>query len=690
MTSQTPPRVIFSAALLKVASRCNLNCDYCYVYQHADSSWRTQPKLIAPHTVDLFASRLDEYLRSEHLDRFSIIFHGGEPLLYTAEGLARIAAAVRARVGTERELDFSLQTNGVLLSGAAIRVLADAQIGVSLSLDGPRTVHDRHRLDHAGESTFDATLGALDRLSMDAPEIFSGVIAVVDPSVPPRELFEFFAPLNLPRLDFLLPDATHTVPPAGRAEDENLYRRWLDEALRLWFLEYPNLPVRWFDALLGSRLGVPSPTDVMGLGSVSLVVVETDGSYTDHDVFKIVSDSGAKLGASLATESFADVARSPKIGEHAFRLTFDGLAAECKSCPVVEACGGGSVMHRAHPERGLDAPTTYCREMFGVLEAATQLLRESLPEPAEVEDGRLASSGAERVDQCANWRRATEERADARAAALGIERAEASAAAILLPGAYGESRAPHAGMGEPLTHWLGTVRIQAADPRLLEPFLDSIRLPPPDSPAIRHALDSLAQVEACLRTLDPHLPNAVATLISDILIVESTVPDEGGIFSFSDDKAPNVLYIAAFAGGKPIKIEDLADSIYHEFRHQVLYHYERGGALLFDHVYPRFPAPWRPGLRQSGGFLHGTYVFTGLAQYWAALADGNVPGVDRAKARRNAARAAEQAAHGIRCLRQFALLTERGQSLVDTLATEIGMTDGRLEAPGVLPLVATA
>ena len=29
--------------LLKVHSRCNLACDYCYVYQHADQSWRTRP-----------------------------------------------------------------------------------------------------------------------------------------------------------------------------------------------------------------------------------------------------------------------------------------------------------------------------------------------------------------------------------------------------------------------------------------------------------------------------------------------------------------------------------------------------------------------------------------------------------------------------------------------------------------------
>lgn len=677
-----PSDVRFSAALLKVASRCNLNCDYCYVYQHADTSWRGQPKLIADQTVDQFAIRLDEYVGAMRLERFSVIFHGGEPLLYTAEGLARIAEVVRSGVTPTCGLDFSLQTNGVLLTDEAIRVLAQARIGVSLSLDGPKDVHDRHRLDHAGRSTFDATLDALRRLSADAKEIFSGVIAVIDADVPPRVLFEFFAPLDLPRLDFLLPDATHMALPAGRIEDEERYERWLDEAFEIWFREYPALPVRWFDAILGSRLGVPSPTDVMGFGNVSLIVVETDGSYTDHDVFKIVGDSGAQLGTSLFTASFADVSASPKIQEHRYRLRFDGLAAECKTCPVVESCGGGSVMHRAHPVRGLDAPTVYCGEMFSVLATATRLLRESLPEPAEACEDRLASHGLDRVAQCARWKAETEARADERAAALAIDRAGSSAAAILLPGSYGDSTIEFAGDVVPLRHWLGSIRIQACDPRLVGPFLDSIRLLPPHSAQVRHALGSLDRVEACLRALDPHLPDAIAALVTDILFVESSVPDEGGIFSFSDDKAPNVLFIAAYAGGEPIAAEDLADSIYHEFRHQVLYHHERSGALLFDHVYPRFPAPWRPGLRQSGGFFHGTFVFTGLAQYWAALAGAGVPGVDRAKAQRNAHRDAEHAAHGIRCLREFALLTRRGMSLVDALASEVGVSDERMLPPG--------
>jgi hypothetical protein len=65
----------------------------------------------------------------------------------------------------------------------------------------------------------------------------------------------------------------------------------------------------------------------------------------------------------------------------------------------------------------------------------------------------------------------------------------------------------------------------------------------------------------------------------------------------------------------------------------------------------------------------------------------SVPRTDAAKARRNAARASEQAAHGIRCLREFALLTPRGMRLVDDLADEMGVPDERMQAPGLLVMV---
>jgi len=639
------PQIRFSSALLKVASRCNLNCDYCYVYQHADQSWRTQPAFMSDETVATFARRLDEYVRLRDVTEFSVTFHGGEPLLAGVERLVEIAARIRGAVTTSCSLEFSLQTNATLVDEDVVAKLERAGVLVSLSLDGPRSANDRHRLDHAGRTSFEAVVAALTLLK-DRP-IFQGVIAVIDPLVSPRELFEFFAQLDLPRLDLLLPDATHERRPQGRDADPDLYYRWLQDAFELWFEEFSAIPIRWFDAVLASRAGIPSPTDAMGLGALSLVVIDTDGSFTDHDVFKITRP-GPSLGVRLSDVGFEELSAHPSLQAHAYRLTLEGLAEECRRCPVVEACGGGSVMHRWHPQRGLDAPTVYCRELIGLFELATQLLARALPKVAQL-PRQVPLSGIALETGCRAYGTASSDvlLADNREAASAVEHVD------------------------PVALWLGGVRVHAIRSELTRTLADNVRVLPRDSVTVQHGVALLAQAEPLLRTLDPHLPSAVGALISDIVFVEPLGAEVDQILSFSDEGVPNVLYLSPSVGRELLDADDFTDSLYHEFLHHVLYHFERTAPLLHDRVFPRFPSPWREGLRPSGAFLHGTYVFANLARYWDALARATPPASDRGKARSNATRFRDQALYGIDALRRFGLMTAQGTELLDQLSHEL-------------------
>lgn len=675
--------VIFTAALLKIASRCNLNCDYCYVYKHVDQSWRNQPHFMSDATIKRFAERLDEYVSAHSVQEFSVTFHGGEPLLYGANRLAEATALIRSIVAPQCKLEFSLQTNGTLLSDDAIDELEAAFILVSLSVDGPERVNDLHRLNHSGSSTFAATMSAIDRLNSRTSGIFRGVISVIDPVVSPRELFEFFQPLDLPQLDLLLPDATHATPPFGRDTDPQRYSQWLTAAFELWFREFSDIPIRWFDALLGSRLGIPSPTDAMGMGSVNLIVIDTDGSYTDHDVFKITQENGAALQRDLLTTSFHEVSGHPHILLHARSLRLEGLASECQTCPVVDACGGGSVMHRWHPQRQLDAPSAYCGELFQVLGTATRLMRTSLRKSRpNSEPYSFPLGGRTLVDACRAWRRQTETLADKLAADGGFRRNNVPAAAILLwskAHPVGQPPLGQASLGA--RPWLHAVRVQSNEPWLVRPFLESIKVLSIDSNQVQVGRELLERAIPYLEMVDEFLPNAFAELVSDVLFVESTIEAADQIFSFSDDSAPNVLYIAPTVGSSELAPDDFADSLLHEFLHQTLYHMDAEERMLLDNVFPYFPAPWRPGLRPAAGFFHGTFVFSGLARLWNAIARSDP---NNRKAQNNSMRFREQASYGVQTLRQFALTTERGESLLAYLAEGLELSDQPITAPGIL------
>jgi uncharacterized protein len=368
------PRI--TSFLVKVASRCNLACDYCYMYEHVDQTWRAQPRLMSDETRKKLAERIGEYAREEKLERLVVVFHGGEPLLAGAERIVETTRWIRDALSSTTRADYSLQTNGTLLTEEAIDSFASAGISVSLSLDGPKEANDLHRLDHSGSSSFLKSLRALELLERH-PETYAGIIAVIDPLTSPEQVLSFFATRNPPRLDFLLPDANYERLPPGRASNPDLYKNWLLQAFDLWFDVYPYLPVRMFDAVLASIAGLPSDTDAFGFGDVSLLNIETDGSYHDLDVLKITEEGMTALGYSLESHSVSEAVSSAQIAAHRKLLVKEGLSDQCLHCPEVEICGGGSVPHR-YSRDGFRNPTIYCEEMLNLIAHARRKLHVTL------------------------------------------------------------------------------------------------------------------------------------------------------------------------------------------------------------------------------------------------------------------------------------------------------------------------
>ena len=365
------------------------------MYEHNDQTWRKQPHLMSPETQQRIVERLAEYAEDAALEQMLVIFHGGEPLLYGPTRLAEFAQEIR-RSTPHTQVDFSLQTNGILLDDACLDTLEAAEIGVSLSLDGPANSNDLHRRTPGGLSTFAKVMEALRRLQ-SRPGVFTGVIAMIDPSFPPAELLQFFADLDLPALDLLLPDANYTRPPVGRDAAPDLYRDWLLQAFDQWFDHHAAMPLRTFDELLSALVGAGGGTDAFGLGDISLLSIETDGSYHDLDVLKITKPGQTALGVDVRNTAIRDVAILPSLDARRRLLTLAGLAATCQSCPVVDVCGGGSVPHRYSSE-GFANPTIYCREMLALIARAKERLTASV---ANEQHARSARGGAEVVDLAA-------------------------------------------------------------------------------------------------------------------------------------------------------------------------------------------------------------------------------------------------------------------------------------------------
>lgn len=116
-------RLPFRQFVLKVQSRCDLACDHCYVYEHADQSWRGKPITMAVETMAQVATRIGEHAKSQGIDRVHAVLHGGEPLLCGPERLSALIHALESGVRGICDLDLHIHTNGVLLDHAALRAV---------------------------------------------------------------------------------------------------------------------------------------------------------------------------------------------------------------------------------------------------------------------------------------------------------------------------------------------------------------------------------------------------------------------------------------------------------------------------------------------------------------------------------------------------------------------------------------
>ena len=160
----TPPVIPLTpfpltTAVLNVTNQCNLSCAYCYEYSEdkiVDTAAGAQPKFMSEETarkgVDLL---LDE---SGDNRVVHVSFFGGETLM-NYPVLSRVVPWARARAEARgKRVEFNLTTNATLLTGEMIGFLAEQDIAVTVSIDGPREMQDRFRVFHDGRGSYDELL----------------------------------------------------------------------------------------------------------------------------------------------------------------------------------------------------------------------------------------------------------------------------------------------------------------------------------------------------------------------------------------------------------------------------------------------------------------------------------------------------------------------------------------------------
>lgn len=358
----------FRQFVLKIHSRCNLSCAYCYVYELADQSWRDRPRIMSRRVVQATVSRIAEHVRDHELRRVRVILHGGEPLLAGPAFITDLAAQLRGTLPPGTTADLIVQTNATLLDEAMLEVALTAGIRVGVSLDGGRAATDRYRRYPGGASSYDVVTRALELLRQDRYRpIYNGLLCVIALQNDPIETYEALLSQSPPMIDFLLPHGTWSSPPPGRSPDvATPYADWLLEVFSRW-VAAPQQPtsIRLFEAITGQILGGPSSTEVIGLAPADSIVIETDGSIRQSDALSAAYEDAAATGFDVRRHALDAALDHPTTVARQIGLA--GLSASCRACRVRDICGGGFYPHRYRAGDGFRNPSVYCADLLRLI-----------------------------------------------------------------------------------------------------------------------------------------------------------------------------------------------------------------------------------------------------------------------------------------------------------------------------------
>lgn len=339
-----------------------------------DDGWRRQPKRMAIQTASALATQLNKLA---HLQQqpFSIVFHGGEPLLVGATHFSEICRTIRTQVPSKCSL--AVQTNGVLLSNEIISVCAKWDVSIALSIDGPPQVHDRSRIDHRGRPSHEKVSAAIRRLKAHpaCPRLFSGVLAVIDLSMPPEEIYEYLKSTGTPSIDFLYRDGNHDLLPAGKESFASAeYGEWMGRLLDYYLNDANPTPIRALDEII--KLALRAPRTGLNLEEPGIIIVDTDGTIMKNDILKSAFPGADKFLSnwSVFTDDLVEVVASSEYVDYC--ESQKPCASACLACSELEVCGGGIPAHRWSRERGFINPTIFCADQKYLIGLVRQRLRE--------------------------------------------------------------------------------------------------------------------------------------------------------------------------------------------------------------------------------------------------------------------------------------------------------------------------
>ncbi len=379
--------------IVVVTLRCNQRCHYCHASSQSvdDTRW-DMSVATAKNVVDKIMATPSPVVKIE--------FQGGEALLNLKVVKTIVRKAKYLNKKLKKDLSFVICTNLTLMDDATLHYLKAEGITVSTSLDGPRDLHDRHRVLRSGGGSYDLFVRNLERSRniLGHDQVCALVTLSRESLARLPEIIDEYIRLGF-RGIFL-----RNINPYGYAKTEGrresfqypmaefiaAYKKALlyiiDLNLRGFFL------VEDFASILLSRILTPFSTGFMDLQSptgagLAGVVYDYNGNVYPCDEGRML----AKMGdprfcmGNVNRNTYLELFTSPVMQELVASSCLETLPG-CHSCPLQMYCGADPVRNYAVQGNliGHRPTSDFCEKHKAILEFLLDLIDEGNPDLQDV------------------------------------------------------------------------------------------------------------------------------------------------------------------------------------------------------------------------------------------------------------------------------------------------------------------
>lgn len=367
-----------TSLVVKVASRCNLNCVYCYVYNKGDDSYLKQPKIMSTSTVKSLLKRVYEHCNKNSISKFLIVFHGGEPMLTGINFFIDFIKEYNILFkDTEIKIEYAMQTNGILLDENNLKVLKELNIHVGVSLDGTIDSNNKNRIHHNGKGSYNEILEGFIKVKEIFGKDNANCLCVIDINQNPTDVYKHFKEISANEVNLLFPDNTYET---NTMQNGQLFD-WLKIVFDLWHndLDEDKPKIRPFVDFIGLLLGESNyGNEMYGKRHNKTIVIETNGNIETVDTLKICKNGFTNTNLNIFENELNEIYSKNELAFKYYNSHFD-LCKKCTDCILEDICGGGFLGHRYSEKNEFNNTTIYCEDMAKLICYIQNKIYQDLP-----------------------------------------------------------------------------------------------------------------------------------------------------------------------------------------------------------------------------------------------------------------------------------------------------------------------